>query len=97
MEPCKLCEGVHESVNCDDRDMTVIGICRICAGVMRECYRHKTTGDFHTACIGTEPVSLECYDRAVKFLAENFEYCNKLIPIPEHIVSPEEFEGELAN
>jgi hypothetical protein len=97
MKPCELCGAIHESFNCEDRDMTVIGICRTCAGLMRECYRHKTNGIQHLTCIGHTPVSYAYYLSQVKFLNENAEYCNKLIPIPAHVTIPEDFDGKKAN
>lgn len=91
MKPCELCGATHESFNCEDRDMTVIGICRTCAGLMRECYRHKTNGIQHLDCIGKNPVDINWYDRQVKYYNDNKEACNKLMPIPSHVVSPEDF------
>jgi hypothetical protein len=99
MKPCDICGATHISVLCDDRDMTVLGICRICAGLIRECYKHKANLATmqHLKCVGSQPVSEEYYASQVKFLSENKEYCNKLIPIPSHVVSPEDFGGKKCN
>ena len=91
-KPCELCGGVHDSIDCADRDMTIIGLCNLCLGVARESYRHKVNEKMqHLACVarGFKPYPDEVYAKKWEEILLNKAEWDKPIPIPEWVLHPD--------